>query len=79
MEELLTDKHIKLIQKKITEAINEIDFKRLVENYIDKEFETLWDGNNIGSMLSDVIVEDLRLQLTKSGFLKGGGTNETMY
>ena len=76
MEELLTAKHVKLIQKKITETIeNEIDFSSLVRNAIEREFDSLWDGNDIGSFIYNQVTEVIKEHLVKAGLLKGEGND----
>ena len=70
MEAILTDEHKELINKKIKKAINELDFNSIVEDYVVKELDTLYDNCDVNHELQDMVTEVIRQHLVKSGLLK---------
>ena len=70
IRELLTEDHIKQIQRGISKAIKNIDFDRIVNDFITQEFEYASDGCEVVNAIDDMIVEVIREHLVKSGLLK---------
>lgn len=70
IRELLTDDHIKQIQWGISKAIKNIDFDRIVNDFITQEFEYASDGCEVVNAIDTMIVEVIREHLIKSGLLK---------
>lgn len=70
MNELITDEHKDYINKQITKALRKVDYEQIVRDYIEREFDNLYEtcdiGNNIGDMVTQVIYE----HLVKAGLLK---------
>ena len=55
INQYFTDKHIALIQKGITKAIKNFDFDEWIANYLDKEFDSLYENATISRFLEDEI------------------------
>lgn len=71
MMDILTQEHKDLINKKIKKALNELDYKELVTNYIEREFDTLWDDCKVSGSINDMVVDVIREKLVEVGLLKG--------
>lgn len=75
MNELITDEHKDYINKQIAKALRKVDYEQIVRDYIEREFDNLYEtcdiGNNIGDMVTQVIYE----HLVKAGLLKGKEQN----
>ena len=69
MENILTDEHKELINKKIKKAINEVDFTLIVTDYIEREFDGLWDNSEVKDGIQDLVVEVIKEHLIRSGLL----------
>ena len=70
IRELLTEDHIKQIQRGISKAIKNIDFDRIVNDFITQEFEYASDGCEVVNAIDIMIVEVIREHLVKSELLK---------
>lgn len=70
MDSILTDEHKELINKKVKKAINDLDFNKIVSNYIEKEFYGLWDDCDVRHTLQDMVTEIIKQHLVKSGLLQ---------
>lgn len=70
IRELLTEDHIKQIQRGISKAIKNIDFDRIVNDFITQEFEYASDGCEVVNSIDNMIVKVIREHLVKSGLLK---------
>jgi hypothetical protein len=70
LEQILTNEHQELINKKIKKAINEIDYTEIVTAYIEKEFDTLWEDCGVRHDLQGIVTEVIKQHLVKSGLLK---------
>lgn len=70
IRELLTEDHIKQIQRGISKAIKNIDFDRIVNDFITQEFEYASDGCEVVNAIDNMIVKVIREHLVKSGLLK---------
>lgn len=70
IKELLTEEHIKQIQKGISKAIKNIDFDEIINNFIKQEFEYASDTCEVVHSINTMIVEVIREYLVKSGLLK---------
>lgn len=70
VNQYFTDGHIALIQKGITKAIKNFDFDEWIANYLDREFDSLYENATISRFLEDEICEAVKQHLVKSGLLK---------
>lgn len=72
IRELLTEEHIKQIQRGISKAIKNINFDEIVNDFITQEFDYASDNCKVAHAIDDMIVEVIREHLVKSGLLKEG-------
>lgn len=70
IRELLTEEHIKQIQKGISKAIKNVDFNKIVNDFIMQEFEYASDRCEVVNSIDNMIVKVIREHLVKSGLLK---------
>lgn len=75
VNQFITENHIKLIQKGITKAINNIDFDSIVQDFIEEEFEYAQDRCEVANNIDTMIISVIRQHLVKSGLLKKEGEN----
>ena len=70
IRELLTEDHVKQIQRGISKAIKNVDFNKIVNDFIIQEFEYASDGCEVVNAIDAMITEVIREHLVKSGLLK---------
>lgn len=70
IRELLTEEHINQIQKGISKAIKNVDFDKIVNDFIMQEFEYASDGCKVVNAIDTMITQVIREHLVKSGLLK---------
>ena len=70
IRELLTEEHINQIQKGISKAIKNVDFNKIVNDFIMQEFEYASDRCEVVNSIDNMIVKVIREHLVKSGLLK---------
>ena len=70
IRELLTEDHIKQIQHGISKAIKNIDFDKIVNDFIVQEFDYASDRCEVVNSIDNMIVKVIREHLVKSGLLK---------
>lgn len=70
IRELLTEDHIKQIQRGISKAIKNVDFDKIVNDFIIQEFDYASNGCEVVNAIDNMIVEVIREHLIKSGLLK---------
>ena len=70
INQYFTDEHIALIQKGITKAIKNFDFDEWIANYLDREFDSLYENAVVSRFLEDEICKVVKQHLIKSGLLK---------
>lgn len=70
IRELLTEDHIKQIQRGISKAIKNIGFDKIVNDFIVREFDYVSDRCEVFNSIDNMIVEVIREYLVKSGLLK---------
>ena len=70
IKELFTEEHVKQIQKGISKAIKNIDFDKIINDFITQEFEYASDRCEVVNSIDTMIVEVIREHLVKSGLLK---------
>lgn len=73
MEELkgmFTEEHIKLINKEITKAIKGVDFKYLVTEAIQREFDYIYEACDLKHSIEDMVTQVIYEHLVKAGLLK---------
>lgn len=73
MEEIkgfMTEEHVKQIQKGISKAIKNVNFDKIVNDFIESEFEYASDRCGVVNAIDTMIVEVIREHLVKSGLLK---------
>ncbi len=72
IRELLTEEHISQIKKGISKAIKNVDFDKIINDFIVQEFDYASNGCEVVNAIDDMIVEVIREHLVKSGLLKEG-------
>ena len=70
VDSILNAEHRDLINKKIKKAINEIDFTEVVREYVDREFESIYEESVISGDIEDMVRLVIKQHLVKSGLLK---------
>ncbi len=70
IRELLTEEHINQIQKGISKAIKNVDFDKIVNDFIMQEFDYASDRCEVVNSIDNMIVKVIREHLVKSGLLK---------
>lgn len=70
IRELLTEEHINQIQKGISKAIKNIDFDKIVNDFIVQEFDYASDRCEVVNSIDNMIVKVIREHLVKNGLLK---------
>lgn len=70
IRELLTEEHINQIQKGISKAIKNVDFDKIVNDFIMQEFEYASDRCEVVNSIDNMIVKVIKEHLVKSGLLK---------
>lgn len=70
IRELLTEEHIKQIQRGISKAIKNVDFDKIVNDFIMQEFEYASDNCEVVKAIDIMIKQVIREHLVKSGLLK---------
>ena len=70
MNQYFTDEHIALIQKGITKAIMNFDFDEWISDYLDREFDSLYENAVVSRFLEDEICKAVKQHLIESGLLK---------
>lgn len=70
IRELLTEEHINQIQKGISKAIKNVDFDKIVNDFIMQEFDYALDRCEVVNSIDNMIVKVIREHLVKSGLLK---------
>lgn len=70
IRELLTEENINQIQKGISKAIKNVDFDKIVNDFIMQEFDYASDRCEVVNSIDNMIVKVIREHLVKSGLLK---------
>ncbi len=70
IKELLTEEHIAQIRKGISKAIKNIDFDKIINGFIESEFEYASDRCEVVNEIDSMIIQVIREHLVKSGLLK---------
>ena len=70
INQYFTDEHIALIQKGITKAIKNFCFDEWIANYLDREFDSLYENAVVSRFLEDEICKVVKQHLIESGLLK---------
>lgn len=70
IRKLLTEEHINQIQKGISKAIKNVDFDKIVNDFIMQEFDYALDRCEVVNSIDNMIVKVIREHLVKSGLLK---------
>lgn len=70
IRELLTEEHINQIQKGISKAIKNVDFDKIVNDFIMQEFDYASDRCEVVNSIDNMIVKVIKEHLVKSGLLK---------
>lgn len=70
INQYFTDEHIALIQKGITKAIKNFYFDEWIANYLDREFDSLYENAVVSRFLEDEICKVVKQHLIESGLLK---------
>lgn len=66
IRELLTEEHINQIQKGISKAIKNVDFDKIVNDFIMQEFEYASDRCEVVNSIDNMITQVIREHLVKS-------------
>ena len=69
MTEIFTEEHREYINKQITKALKTVDYKKLVTDAIEREFEDLYEECNLQQDIKDMVTQVIYEHLGKSGLL----------
>ena len=71
MTEIFTEEHREYINKQITKVLKTVDYKKIVTDAIEKEFEDLYEECKLQQDIKDMVTQVVYEHLVKSGLLKG--------
>lgn len=70
MTEIFTEEHKEYINKQITKALRTVDYKKIVTDAIEREFEALYEECKLQQDIKDMVTQVIYEHLVKSGLLK---------
>ena len=70
MTEIFTEEHKEYINKQIAKALKTVDYKKIVTDAIEREFEDLYEECRLQQDIKDMVLQVMYEHLVKSGLLK---------
>ena len=70
MNNIFTEQHRDYINKQITKALKNIDYDKIVRDYIEREFDNLYETCDIGGNIGDMVTQVIYEHLVKAGLLE---------
>lgn len=70
LKDLLTEDHVKQIQRGISKAIKNVNFDKIVNDFITGEFDYASQNCEVVKAIDSMIIQTIREHLVKSGLLK---------
>ena len=75
MTEIFTEEHREYINKQITKVLKTVDYKKIVTDAVEREFEDLYEECRLQQDIEDMVTQVIYEHLVKSGLLKGEDDN----
>lgn len=68
----LTQEHKEIINKGITKALKQVDYEALISGLLEREIDGLYESNNIGVELENLIIDDIKQKLINAEIITEG-------